>query len=208
MTRATTTITAHGRTLSATARTDLQPAVDALLQRFAELGEQWADGLVAWSSWSPIVMEARADGFVLRSPDFEADAREDRTDDLTIALETTEGIVRVLNAAGVLPQDVRFDQEVEAVRGWESHRELVLSRAPGRDARDSGWFVDLAGVERSEPWSADDVVDVPVWRVRMARPAVVRALALPVGVSASVVGDAVELVVDERDGAILARGPL
>jgi hypothetical protein len=208
VTRATTTISARGRVLEATARADLQPAVEALLQRFADLGDRWAAGLVVWSSWAPIVMEERGDGFVLRSPDFERDARDDRTDDLTIALETTEGIVRVLNAARAIPEDVRFDQTVEAVRGWEEHRELVLSRAPGRDARDSGWFLDLGGIARAEPWSADDVVDVPVWGVRMARPAVARALALPVGVGASVVGESVELVVDERDGAILARGPL
>lgn len=204
----TTTIEAGGRTLEASARADLQGAVDALLERFAGIPEQWRDGLFAWSTLTPVVMEPRGEGFVLRAPDFEGDARSDRTDDLTLALETTEGIVRVLNAAHQQPLDVRFDQVVEAVRGWQQHEELVLSRAPARGSRDSGWFVDLLGVDRSEPWTLDDIEDVPVWRLRMARPAAARVLALPTGISASVVGDAVEMLVDERTRAVVATGPL
>lgn len=204
----TTTITAGGRTLEASARADLQDAVDALLQRFADIPEQWHDGLFVWSTLSPVVMEPHGDGFVLRTPDLERDARTDRTSDLTLALETTEGIVRVLNAARAQPLDVRFDQVVEAVRGWEHHEELVLSRAPARDRQDSGWFVDLLGVDRTEPWTVDDIEDVPVWRLRMARPAAARVLALPTGISASVVGDAVEMLVDERTHEVRATGPL
>ncbi|MCH1881566.1 hypothetical protein [Agrococcus sp. ARC_14] len=207
-TTTTTTISVDGRSLSASAVPDLQGAIDALLARFADIRGQWSDGLFVWSTWSPIVMTEQTDGFVLETPDYAGDAFNDRTTDLSLALQASDGVVRVLNAANRMPQDVRFNQTVEAVKGWEQHDRLIMTRSPGRDDRDSGWFIDLLGVERSEPWTLDDVVVVPLWQVAMARPAAARVLALPLGIKAAITGDAVEMLVDEQTQAVLAERPL
>lgn len=178
-----------------------------LLAEFEKHAADWKDGYSRQPGWGPLVLRAESDGFVVTSPDYGGDPRSEDTDNISLAIWMMVSLMAAPKAAGVEPQDISWDDDVICVIGWEQHDRLQLSRIATTTPKDSDWFIDALPSLKAE-LTVDDMVRLPAWQILRTRRAAARALALPTTVKAIVVGDRIEAVVRNGDGAVLTEAPL
>lgn len=200
-------VTADGRTLRASVVAPLEPVLNDLFEILLKRSADWRDDFTLWFGWGPIILREGGDTpheFVAHCPDYREDPNSSETDDLTQGIWPVVAMTQVLPAAGVEGQEIECAEDVICVIGWEESEMLQLSRIETTTPDDSGWFIEPFPNERTEPWATEELVRLPAWRVVQLRPAVMRALALPVGIAAIVQGDDVRAVIRESDREILA----
>lgn len=120
--------------------------------------------------------------------------------DLSPALALLAAQAALLRQVGVPPGPLRARQLVVAARGVLAAREVFALRAAAQDDDDSGWSLsrvdDAAATSAADDPEAFEALEVHT--VSVERPVLATVLALPVGWSARVDGDAVVAVYDEH----------
>lgn len=195
-----TTITrqAGEHTLLATASTQFSQIVNDILDVLEGQQENLRDGYVLQFGWGPIFLEASDEGLRLTTPDYGRDATNDRTADLSGAIAIQVSQLWLPEAAGVRPQEIRFDQEVLIQRGWQEMEDFEASRRASKHDIYSGWFIcDTA--ERDEPYPHDEILKVPAWQVLQGNPKLAQVLAMPSDTLTVLYDNEVDRVVALRD---------
>ncbi|MDT0201771.1 hypothetical protein [Nocardioides sp. AE5] len=136
------------------------------------------DGYVLQFGWGPIFLAATDEWLRLTTPDYGRDAANDRTADLSGALAIQVAQMWLPGAAGVRPQEIRFDQEVLIQRGWQEMVDFEASRRASKHDIYSGWFISDTS-ERDEPYPHDEILKVPAWQVVQVNPNLAQVLAMP-----------------------------
>lgn len=206
----TTTIRSDrtGTQIRATALPDVEPQVRGLISQFEEFSDEWRDGFTLQIGWAQLWLREDDDGFTILTRDVQNDPRTASSEDLTLAIQVMISLLRTAEAAGVTPEDIRWDDRVICIDGWDEADQIQLTRETERRAGDSGWLVDASPpASRDEP-SADELTAIPVWRMLQLRPAVARAFSLPSTTATLVKGDHIVAIFDTATRQSLFQGKL
>jgi len=197
-----------GTQIRATALPDIEPQVRGLISQFEEFSDEWRDGFTLQIGWAPLWLREDDDGFTILTRDFLGDPRTASSEDLTLAIQVMISLLQTAEAAGITPEDVRWDDRVICIDGWDEADQIQLTRETERRAGDSGWLVDASPpASRDEP-SADELTAIPVWRMLQLRPAVARAFSLPSTTATLVKGDHITAIFDIATRQSLFQGTL
>lgn len=177
------------------ARAHLVPPVMHLLTALHERGEPMTEGLTLRWGWSALVLVRMADGRLqVHEPDFGDDPLVHVRADVTTTLEVQSATRDLIASCGVDPQPVLFDDLMVTAGEAFDQPILMAQRSEPSAPGDSGWYL------AARPGFEEGVL-VPrmVFELLAARPALLPAMALPVGWQVVLDGDRITRVVDDRD---------
>jgi len=206
----TTTIRSDrtGTQIRATALPDVEPQVRGLISQFEEFSDEWRDGFTLQIGWAPLWLREDDDGFTILTRDFLGDPRTASSEDLTLAIQVMISLLRTAEAAGVTPEDVRWDERVFCIDGWDTSELVSLVRSDDRAENSTGWFVDASPPRSENEATADEMVAIPVWKMLQLRPAIARALSLRSTTVTLVKGDHIVAIFDTATRQSLFQGKL
>lgn len=141
--------------------------------------------------------------FTLRTPDYQGDAANERTQDLTIALYTYAQQMQLAGICEERPEAVEFWQDILAAPGWEDFEDYRLQRLNISAEQASGWMIVPVDWEFGETVPREDVEYVPAWKVTQTHPSVIPTLMPPTWSGVEVRGGQVTRVVEwgDEDGS-------
>ena len=118
--------------------------------------------------------------FTLRTPDYQGDAANERTQDLTIALYTYAQQMQLAGICEERPEAVEFWQDIPGGAGLGRTSRTTGSRGSNISAEQaSGWMIVPVDWEFGETVPREDVEYVPAWKVTQTHPSVIPTLMLP-----------------------------
>ncbi|MGO1398614.1 MAG: hypothetical protein ACTHVY_09115 [Brevibacterium yomogidense] len=158
--------------------------INAILHELKGQSHRLYDGFIMQYGWGPIFVEdlpgEEDEGILtLRTPDYQGDAGNERTQDLTIAIYTYAQQMQFASSCGERPQDLHFWQDVLAAPGWEDFEDYRLQRLDLSAEQASGWMVIPVDWEFGETVKPEVVEYVPAWKVAQVHPSATRVLMLP-----------------------------
>lgn len=162
------------------------------------------DGFVMQFGWGPVFVDALGDGgFTLRIPDYQGDAANDRTTDLSPALATMIAQLWMLQTTGESPQHAEFWQDILVGPGWDDEDDFKAQRLNINVERSTGWMLIPDDWEFGEMWRKEHIQFLPAWQVIQRYPALQTALLLPTWSGVEVRNNQVSRVVEwgDEDGS-------
>ena len=182
--------------------------LESILRELERESDRLFDGFTMRYWWGPIFVEdlpgEENDGvFTLRTPDYQGDAANERTQDLTIALYTYAQQMQLAGICEERPEAVEFWQDILAAPGWEDFEDYRLQRLNISAEQASGWMIVPVDWEFGETVPREDVEYVPAWKVTQTHPSVIPTLMLPTWSGVEVRGGQVTRVVEwgDEDGS-------
>jgi hypothetical protein len=179
-----------------------------IIDEFKNRSDSLRDGFVLQYGWGPIYVEdlegEENDGFLtLRSPDYQGDAENERTQDLTWAIFTVSQQIQFARTLGEQPQEVLFSDDVLAEPGWEDFTDFRLQRLGSPADRRSRWMLVPVDWDFGELIDRDVVQFVPVWKLSQWSTTAASALMLPSWSGVEVRDGAITRVVEwgDEDGS-------
>ncbi|MGN6526003.1 MAG: immunity protein Imm33 domain-containing protein [Burkholderiaceae bacterium] len=155
------------------------------------------DGLLVEFGWAPLRLVQRDGALEVWEPDFARDPAAGFHPGADTVLRVLAKQAAVVHACGARAQATRWNELVHADRAALAAPRLALVRMAAATAGDSGWRLgaprggsDLPAGTQPDP--------LPAWRLLHERHGAMKVLALPVGYSVVLDGDAIAQV---RDGA-------
>jgi hypothetical protein len=155
------------------------------------------DGLVVEHGWSPLRLVERDGVLEVWEPDFVRDPAAGFHAGADTVLRVLAKQAAVVHACGARAQATRWDDLVHADRAALAAPRLALLRMAAAATGDSGWRLGAARAGSDLP-AGPQPDTFPAWRLLHERHAAMKLLALPVGYSVVLEGDA---IADVRDGA-------
>ncbi|GEN09980.1 hypothetical protein SAMN05443572_107115 [Myxococcus fulvus] len=126
--------------------------------------------------WSNLRLDPRGTSLVVTEPDFAGNPMTGWRDDITVTLRVQGRMLETTQTVGCDPLFPRYGDRVDALPGWEVSSRLAVARIRAPEATDSGWLIIPPGAATGqEPES------LPLYALLHRRPALLSALALPVG---------------------------
>lgn len=183
---------------------DLAIQAAALLSKLEQLhrqGPALQPGTVVQFGWSRLMIEAYENNLVVCEPDFDGDPfhqtvqEVDRT--LRVASEQA-GICRLVSAIG---QEVSFDQTIIVAKESLATPRIYLDRRSTATKGFTGWY--LGPFEENSTVVNQDQIDcLYIYQLLKYRPAVLKALNLPVNYVVVFSEDEIETIFDST-GAVV-----
>jgi hypothetical protein len=184
---------------------ELRKEVDVLFELVGQLHAQGAElkeGLRVHAGWTTLVLERAEGELVFAEPDYDATDPEAATrTEISASLRMLREQTEVLTRIGHRGEDVNFDQHVLMSRGALETPKVYLVRVASPGGRLTGWRIAPTDEQEGEM----EVDSVPLHVVYKQRPALVRAMLLPVGYMAFFEGEDIEVIVDPQDQPIWSR---
>ena len=147
-------------------------------------------------------MAAKGENLVFQEPDYDAENPESAMrDDISASVRMLSEQTEVLARIGMQGQDVNFDEHVLLTKGALELDKVYLVRVASPGGRVTGWRI--AGTEDEE--GEMEIDSVPLYEVFRRRPALVRAMLLPVGFMVFFEGDRIQVIVDPNDEPVWER---
>lgn len=177
-----------------------------VLGYFADLVDQWRDGMTVRVGWAlfRLAYDAEGDGARIQSPTYGTSPELTFTDDCSLGLWVQAGQAATLLKAKVDPLDCGYDDRIIYHHDALASPRIYLERQGNTQPGDSGWYVGpLPPTTQASP---DNLVSVHTFQLTTVRPEIMKLLMLPAGTIALVDGHTVEEVVD-ADDRVLIRGP-
>ena len=198
--RITVARTIGGHSVSATAHDGLAGAIEALFDRISALGGSLI-GAELPLGWGAVYLVDSGDGLRVEAPDYRGRPRSVRTPDLTDSLwvaESQAGVLRAIGAASGI--DVDFSALLYYRESAMSGAAVGLFRQQLPEGPFSGLIIDAYPPPDAAP-QTDDLLSSRLHALFRLRPALIPALALPVGYRAVVDGSTLT-VLDETGRAV------
>lgn len=173
---------------------------------FADLVDQWRDGMTVRVGWALFRLALDADGTDARiqSPTYDPSPHLTFTDDCSLGLWVQAGQAATLLKAGAEPQDCSYDDRLIYHRDALAAERIYLQRQGDTHPGDSGWYVGPLP-PTTDP-STDNLVSVATFQVTTVWPELMKLLMLPAGTMAVATGHTIDHVVD-ADNRVLIQGP-
>lgn len=197
-----------GTQIRATASAELEPQLRGLISQFEGVAEEWRHGFSLHIGWAPLWLREEDDGFTIFTRDFQNDPRTADSDDLTLMIQMTVGLLTTARTVGIKPEDVRWDELVFCIDGWDTSELVSLVRSDDRAENSTGWFVDASPPRSKNEATSDEMVAVPVWKMLQLRPAIARALSLRSTTVTLAKGDHIVAIFDTATRQSLFQGKL
>ena len=182
--------------------------LESILRELERESDRLFDGFTMRYGWGPIFVEdlpgEENDGvFTLRTPDYQGDAANERTQDLTIALYTYAQQMQLAGICEERPEAVEFWQDILAAPGWEDFEDYRLQRLNISAEQASGWMIIPVDWEFGEMVKKEVVEYVPAWKFTQTHPSAIPTLMLPTWSGVEVRGGQVTRVVEwgDEDGS-------
>ena len=168
---------------------------------FEGRGRGLADGVTIQFGWSLFKLRADGGDLVVQAPDFARDPFHAFVDDCSVPLRVASSQAEVCRLAKVEPADVTFQQTLILRKGCLRDRGLYVERQrPTKKTLDSGWYV--GPLESEAPPGADDLEAFDTFRLLDTRPVVLSILQLPVGYLATIDGERLVDIANEKNKTI------
>lgn len=166
--------------------------------------EDLRDGFVIEGGFSAFILQKTPQGYRIRVPDYLAGPFAATTDDLTLALWVQLEQADLLRRYGIEGRAVRFDDEIAVAKGALEKPVVCMQRFA--DLGGAGWCIRAVetgadGAPAAE--AADEYEAVYAYRLLRLRPALLKALVLPVGYLAVFDGDETAEILNERNESVL-----
>ncbi len=169
--------------------------------KFEGKGKGLADGVRIQFGWALLRLRGEARDLVVEAPDFASDPFHEFTDDCSVPLRVVTAQAEVCTQAKAAPADVTFQQTIIVHKGCLQDAGLYVERQrPAAKTADSGWYV--GPLESDAPPGADDLEAMPTFRLLDARPIILSVLQLPVGYVATIKGDRIVDIVNQRNETV------
>ncbi|OWK42308.1 hypothetical protein [Fimbriiglobus ruber] len=147
---------------------------------FEGRGRGLANGVRVQFGWSELTLKHVDGEIVVHEPDFAEDPEGGLRDDVTCTVTVSAAMAGTVQAVGVVPVDLRFDDALAIAPGCLEEPDLYLLRSAPR-GENSGWFIGPANAPPGSEEAGAEFEGRYVWELLHERPALLAALALPPG---------------------------
>jgi len=167
----------------------------SFLKNLADEGDIIRDGASIQFGWTIFFIKRIDNDLIVYAPDFNRNPFQDRTDNLTLALEIQAEQNDILHKLGIEGQSINFQDKVVIAKGVLSERRIYLERKSNVPKWDSGWYVGLIdnkNIERT-------LEAIYVYQLLKIRQSLLRVFSLPAGYLVVFDGDEIEAILDKND---------
>lgn len=178
--------------------------LEEILYSFEQHSDRLYDGYTMQYGWGPIFVEdlpgeENAGVMTLRVPDYQGDAANERTQDLTMAIYTYAQQMSFARNCGEPAEEVHFWQDMLAAPGWEDFEDFRIQRLDTGVEQFSGWMMIPVDWDFGDMVPKEEVAFVPAWKVAQVHPAATRALMMPTWSGVEMRGGDVTRIVEWGD---------
>jgi hypothetical protein len=173
-----------------------------MVEAMADQGAEVVAGMRVHAGWTTLSLVEKDGELVFQEPDYDATEPEtawrlDVSASLRMLVDQTEILTRI----GLPGEQINFDQHVLVVHGTLEMEQVYLVRVASPGGRMTGWRVAPTEDQEGEM----EIDSIPLYELYRKRPALVRAMLLPVGYMAFFTGDDIDVIVDPDDQPVWER---
>jgi hypothetical protein len=188
-----------GKTFTVTCADAMSPQAEWLLGLLRKIETERGfgflnDGVRLQIGWSILVVKRKGGEYLVCEPNYAGDPFHQIQDDLTCTLSVQSEQNTLLKRLGLEGAPLTFQDKVILAKGCLKEKRLYLERkspSPG----DSGWYIGPA----DEPKDPVQYEAVFVYQFLRLRPALLSALALPVGFLVVFDGNEIEAIMNDQN---------
>jgi hypothetical protein len=180
------------------------PGAHRLLENLARVdadGPPLAPGSKIDYGWALLQIEAHGEDWLVCEPDFESEPMH-WLPSVDATLGVLEAQAEFVQRFGVAPQPTRADRTLWLMPDAATVPCVYLHRTPPDSPGDSGWYV---GCDVDSGIPGQRATRVPAGRLLSRRPALVAALAMPLGYLLRFEGDELVEVIDDAERVAYER---
>ena len=168
----------------------------------AERGEGFLkDNVKIQFGWSLLTLKEEGGELVVHEPNFDGDPLRETRGEVSCTLEVLAKQTNLVNALGIEPSTVRFQDKLIVLKGCFQKRRIYMERKFA-NVGDSGWYVGDAETDEDV---SPEYEGLRVFHLLKLRPVAMQFLVLPPGYLVVLDDEKVEAILNEKGQKLLLK---